>query len=336
MPQRAKGPRLYQRKDTEIWIIRDTGRGDRSTGTRDRSEAEKQLAVYLAEKDRRPGGPASPEEMTIAEALLTYATEHAPHVVDPARIGFAIDALTRWWGEKPVSAITRETCRAYGRGRTKAAKRDPVTKEIIEWEPCAIGTVRKELGVLAAAVKYCTDEGRLLWAAYRAPESKHIAKFILLALYTGTRKSAILGLRFAPHPSGGHIDTQMGLMYRRSITQTETKKKAPPATLPPGLLAHLKRWERAGSRFVVAYDGQGVSSIKTAWRKVAHRAGLEDVTPHTLRHTAITWACQTGRADMWELGGYFGVSPETMNNVYAHHHPDYQQNAVAALGGRKL
>ena len=125
-------------------------------------------------------------------------------------------------------------------------------------------------------------------------------------------------------------------LYRRAGNEVETKKRTPPITLSPRLLAHLRRWEKEAGRFVVSFDGQGVSSIKTAWASVVRRAGLEDVTPHTLRHTAITWACQTGKADMWELGGYFGVSPETMHKVYAHHHPDYQQNAVAALGGRKL
>ena len=48
----AKGPRLYRRRDNGIWIIRDTVRGDRSTGTRDRREAERALALHLARSQR--------------------------------------------------------------------------------------------------------------------------------------------------------------------------------------------------------------------------------------------------------------------------------------------
>lgn len=301
--------------------------------------------------------------MSIAEALNTYGEEHAPNVRDPARIGYAIEALVNWWGDRPVSTITRETCRAYGRDRRKVSQRHPETGEPLEYQQCAPGTIRKELGVLSAALAYCRDEGRLLtppkvhlperpaprerwltrqeaarmlWAAYRHPETKHIARFILVAIYTGTRKTAILKLRFMPNLSGGYVDTASARLYRRPAGQIETKKKTPPIPIAPRLSAHLRRWERQGARHVVSFEGQGVSSIKTAWASVVRRSGLQDVTPHTLRHTAITWACQSGMAELWELSGYFGLSMETMNKIYAHHHPDYQQNAVAAVGGRKL
>jgi len=365
MPQQAKGPRLYRRKDTGIYIIRDTGRGERSTGTRDRRQAEAALAQYLADRDR-PSGPATPDEITVAEVLSIYASEHAPTVVDPARIAYAIEPLVRFWGDLPVSAIKRETCRAYGRQRRKVTKRDPKTKEVLETAPVSVGTIRKELGTLAAGVGYCASEGylvnpptvhlptkpqpkdrwltrgeaaRLLWAAWRNPEAKHIARFILIGLYTGTRKTAILRLRFMPNTTGGHVDTLNGQMYRRGSAQLETKKRQPPIRIAPRLLAHLRRWESRQDRWVIEFRGQGVGSIKTAWATAVRDAGLSNtgVTPHTLRHTAITWTMQAG-GDIYEAAGYFGVSIETMFKVYAHHHPDHQSDAVAAVGrgGRKL
>ena len=366
MPQQAKGPRLYRRKDTGIYIIRDTGRGEHSTGTRERGEAEKVLAQYLAERNR-PSGPATADQLTIARVLTIYAEEHAPHVHDPARIAYAITPLVRHFGDLPLSAITRETCRGYARGRFKATKSNPETGETLEISPIAAGTIRKELGVLAAAVNYCKEEGyvlnppkvhlppkpghkdrwltrseaaRLLWAAWRNPASKHLASFILIGLYTGTRKTAILRLRFMPNLSGGHVDTSHGLMYRKSAAQAATNKRQPPVKIAPRLLAHLRCGERKGKgRHVVEFDGQGVGSIKTAWATAVRAAGLRGtgLVPHTLRHTAITWAMQAG-GDIYEASGYFGVSMETMFKVYAHHHPDYQKNAVAAIGrgGRKL
>ncbi len=57
------------------------------------------------------------------------------------------------------------------------------------------------------------------------------------------------------------------------------------------------------------------------------------MTPHTLKHTAITWALQRG-ATMWDVAGYFGTSIETIERVYAHHAPDHMKSAVDAMNRR--
>lgn len=343
MPQHAKGPRLYRRKDTGVYIIRDTGRGEKSTGTRNLREAEAALSRYIAERDR-PSGPATPEGMTVAEALCIYGEEHAPHVSDPKRIAYGISALVPFWGDLPISAITGETCRRYGITRDRAT-----------------GTIRKELGILQAALNHCAREGyllnpplvamprkpeakdrwltrseaaKLVWAAWRNPKAKHLARFILVALYTGTRKTAILKMRYLPNTEGGWVDTKTGIMTRRGEGQAETKKRTPTARLPRQLLAHLRRWEANGARYVVEIDGQRVGSIKTAWATAIKEAQIDPATPHSLRHSAITWAMQRG-ARPADVCGYFGVSIDTLQRVYWHHHPDYQQSAVEAME-RKL
>jgi integrase len=64
-------------------------------------------------------------------------------------------------------------------------------------------------------------------------------------------------------------------------------------------------------------------------------AGLdEDVVRHTLRHTAATWLIQNG-TDMWEAAGWLGMTAEQLEENHGHHHPDFQQEAVQAFGGRK-
>lgn len=339
MPQHAKGPRLYRRKDTGIYIIRDTGRGDQSTGVRDRQGAEAALGRYLAERDR-PRGPATPDQMTVAEALVIYGRERAPKVKDPQRIAYAIEALVPFWGELPVSAIRDTTVGRY----TVARDRAP-------------GTIRKELGVLKAALRYCADKGylvnppgvelppkpeakdrwltrsefaRLLRAAWRNPKAKHLARFMLVALYTGTRKTVVLNLRYMPSATGGWVDTGSGILHRRGSGQAETRKRTPKARIPRQLLGHLRRWEKNGARYVVEIDGNRVGSIKTAWKTATNTAGFDNVTPHTLRHTAITWAMQRG-AKPADVCSYFGVSLETLQRVYWHHHPDFQESAVQAM-----
>ncbi len=277
--------------------------------------------------------------------LAIYAEGHAPHVKDPARIGYAIDALDRFWGDLPVSAVRGETCRRYAKIRDVSD-----------------GTVRRELTTLRAALNYCHEEGvllsvpavtmperppsrqrwltrqeaaRLIRAARSLPRGKHLADFILCGLYTGSRKAAILGLHIdTPSLSGGHIDTVQGVLYRRAMGEAETAKRKPPAPLPSRYLAHVRRQAANGRRYVVEYQRGRVADIKTAWAAACDIAGLNDVTPHTLRHTAITWALQRG-AKIWHVAGFFGASIETIERTYGHHAPDYMDSAVDALNRRK-
>jgi hypothetical protein len=43
-----------------------------------------------------------------------------------------------------------------------------------------------------------------------------------------------------------------------------------------------------------------------------------------------------GGADLWETAGYLGMTVETLEQIYGHHHPDHQAGAAAAIAGRKL
>src|SRR5262249_4297199 len=95
------------------------------------------------------------------------------------------------------------------------------------------------------------------------------------------------------------------------------------------LLAHLHRWHRMdaelGVPHVCHYQGSKVTKLRRSWVTARKAAGLsEDVIPHTLRHTAATWLMQ-GACDMWEAAGYLGMTVETLEEVYGHHHPDHQK-----------
>ncbi len=355
MPERAKGPRLYWHKSRGKWVIRDTGRSEVATGTSDRGEAEKRLAEYIAARDRPTVGPRDAAAVLISEVLSLYVSEHAVTTKDPDRILYAVEALLPFWGKLTVSAVKAETCRRYGRSRV-TTKGMPMGKT----RPIGSATIRRELGTLRAAIGYCHAEGyiltappvtlpekppakdrwmtrdeaaKLLWAAWRSKRAKHLAHFILIGLYTGTRKDAILRLHFGPNTIGGWIDTRNGLLYRRGEGERQSKKRQPPARLPDRLLAHARRWKEMGARFPVEYQGGRCGDIKTGWVAIADEAGMPGVTPHTLRHTAITWSMQRG-ASIWDAAGFFGASVETIEGTYGHHHPDHQESARRAMDQR--
>ncbi|MBL3607529.1 tyrosine-type recombinase/integrase [Rhodovulum sulfidophilum] len=351
MPRPSKGARLYQRKDTGQWVIID-GTKQRRTGTTDRREAEAIFAGYIIDRGR-PTGPSEPDQMMIADVLDIYGRERAPSTADPERIANAIMPLLDFWGELPVSSITGGSCRRYGADRR-------IYRGTPRERPAGLGTVRRELGCLAAALRYCAGEGyltrapevklpekraprdrwltraeaaRLLRAARSHPKSRHLAPFILVALHTGTRKEAILALRFAPHTAGGWIDTERGVLYRKAEDMRETKKRRPPVRMPQKLLAHARRWKR-NRTWVVEYEGARVGSIKTAWRRAIRDADLPEVTPHTLKHTAVTWAMHKG-VPLADAAGFFGTTVATLESVYLHHHPSFQEATAKALDGWK-
>lgn len=174
-------------------------------------------------------------------------------------------------------------------------------------------------------------------------DGQHLTRFILVGLYTGTRKGATLALHLeGPCTDNGWTDLDRGILYRKGLRQKQTKKRQTPARIPPALLSNLRRWHARGDRYVVQTDkGRRVSDIKKGWNRAKALAGvmaaehgiaidLSDCTPHVLRHTCATWAMQGG-ADKWGTAGFLGMSVETLDGTYGHHHPDFQSSAVQAI-----
>jgi len=187
-----------------------------------------------------------------------------------------------------------------------------------------------------------SEAANLILAAWRYRETQlgrstdrrsrqHIARFILVALYTGSRAGAVCGAALEPTEGRGWIDLSRGVFYRRPAGKRETKKRQPPVPLPPSLLAHLRRWKRQGQRFAVEWNGKPVTSIRKAFAAAVADAELPGkVTPHVLRHTAATWLMQAG-VDLWEAAGFLGMTIEMLAERYGHHHPDHLSGARRAF-----
>ncbi len=362
MPARGRGPRLYLRRarndgsgsHAAIWIIKD-GRYQRSTGcaAHDLVGAERALSVYLADKHTQAARSVSrdPDQVPIADVLAIYVRDVVPGHSRPKETKGRIKALDSFFGDKMLSYVNGETCRAYAKQRST----DAAARRELEDLRAAINHHRRE-GLCNKVVEVRlpperpprerwltrSEAARLIWAAWRYREvqkgkptdrrsRQHIARFILVALYTGTRASAVCGAALQPTPGHGWIDLDRGMFYRRPPGQHETNKRQPPVPLPDQLLAHLRRWKRRGQRFAVEWLGDWVQSIDKAFTNVVADAGLgDDVTPHVLRHTAATWLMQAG-TDLWEAAGYLGMTVEMLTQRYGHHHPDHLSGARKAF-----
>lgn len=340
MPRRRLPPRLYQRSDG-VWVIRD---GKRSRGTGSRSpcgseapgDARRALAEYLDTADREaPTGPRQPDQITVDEILALYADHVADTVRSPQTLAYSIKALLPFWAEMTCDAVKGSTCRKYAKERDAAPS-----------------TTRRELGVLQAALNLAHREGALIHpiAVTLPPASPprdrwltreevrkllrasppHLRRFIIVAVLTGTRTSAVLDLRWTPSLTSGWVDLDRGVVHRGPGT---ANKRRGSVRATRALHRLLVRWSKQGGSHVVMHRGQPIRSVKTAMREAATRAKIENVTPHALKHTAVTWAFQKGMT-LEDAADYFSTTAAVLERVYRKQSPNYQSRAVEAMERR--
>jgi integrase len=336
MPRRNSGPKLVWLKKRNCYYITwtESGRSRQySTGTQDSGEAQTVFADFMHRR-QRDSGPRDTGQVLVTDVLTDYAEERAPQTKATDRILFALRPLIDYWGGKAVPDVSRQSCEEYFRWRNRSA-----------------GTVRRELGVLRAAINHAFAERRitypvvvhlpqkteskdrwltkheaalLLRASLRLNRARlHLPLFIVIALHTGQRKEAVLSLRWS------QIDLDAGLIQWNPEGREQTKKRRPRARIPTKLLPHLRRARLRGSDigYVIHRDGKRLGDIKKSFALACKNASLENVTPHTLRHTRATWGMQAG-AMSWQLAGFLGMTDATLNRVYGHHHPEYQMEAA--------
>lgn len=360
MPRKNSGPHLVWLKKRKKYYISYTEKGRSrlvSTGAGDRGRAQAALAEFLATRstaaDPAAGRLRGPAELTVEQALVWYALEHAPDVRATKAIGVAIEHLSAWWGTRTVADVTRATVSAYRRHRESTGRGRGLTRE----QPAAgvaPATVDRELVVMRAALRWAHAVGRLtmvpkieagterpprdrwltvseaaqlLWTARRSPP--HILLFAALALYTGARHTAIVELTW------DRVDLQAGMIRYLPTGRSQTAKQRPTVPIPRPLLILLRKVRKtAANPFVITWRGRPVESCRTGFRTVAARAGLAGVTPHVLRHTAGTWMAQRG-VDTWQISGFLGHTEARTTALYKHHSPEYLDQARAAMEGRR-
>lgn len=354
MPRPNTGPRLkwIERRQSYyiVWYEQGAQRL-RATGFVDRRQAETALAAFIGLSHRKPDAPREPGAILISDVLSIYGEGHAPKAADPARIGYAIDALLPFWGGLTVADVTEAQCERYANQRGRAP-----------------ATVRRELTTMRAAINYAVrtqhlaravpvklpdkPQGRDRWLTHseaarllnasrtgRADVRLYLPLFVLIALYTGARKEAILSLRWS------QVDLERGRINFAQPGARRTTKGRALLPIPRRLMTFLRLAKKRGDGFVIHDKGNQVIDIGGGWNGdpdsrgqgsfggACKRAGLAGVTPHTLRHTRGTWLAHAG-VDLWKIAGWLGQSLATTTELYAHHHPDFMEDARDAADRR--
>ena len=292
-----------------------------------RKEAESE-AIAVVRREVIAGS-----DRTIATLWELYRTEKQGRRV-------AVAMKSEWavigphFGHLTHNQIDTAVCRAYVRAQRKASRGD--------------GTIWTELGHLRTVLEWAR-KGQLIpyapaierpskpppkdrWlndAELEALLSANCAHHILVAMHlmlgTAARHEAAVELTW------DRVDFARKQIDLRVRADGPRKGRAvvPMNDTLAAVLFDAK--QKAMSDYVIEWAGKPVKRIKTGFYAAAAKAGLKDVSPHTLRHTAGVRMAAAG-VPMQKISQYMGhTSTAVTERVYARFAPDHLRDAARAL-----
>lgn len=334
---------LKRRHGSPNWYLRGTVRGisvDESTSTGDRKAAEEVRAVREAELLKRSvhGDSAT---RTFAEAALSY--------MEAGGEGVHLAPILKVIGTKPLAAIGQAEIDALAK-RLKPKGAPSTVNRHIHTPVAAVlhHAARKRWCEKPVIARPKEPRGRIRWVTHDEADrmiqaaAPHLRPLVVFLFSTGARISEALYLdwrnvdlerahvefidtkngeaRGVPlHPRAvaalSTLPHRQGAVFRRSLPRQTASGKMTPLGEPYE--------EREG----------GGGQIKTAWRGMLKRAGIEDFSPHDCRHTWATWHYRANRdlTALMELGGWKSAA---MVMRYAHVNTSHLAGSIGEIWGK--
>jgi len=267
-----------------------------------------------------------------------------------------IERLIKFWGGKTVYQINEKTIYEYQKkaraGKPLAAS--TTLRELAELKSIINYGIQKGLCELRGHIVdwelppppeprmtfYTRSEiAKLVWTAYRRKNmamgkpgigihtSKHIARFLLIAVKTGTRAERIEQASFKNHADRPWIDLENGIFYRAGVAnKSPVNKRADPVRIPDDLLSHLRRWAKEGDD--VIKSTRGVGSTRKGFFNLKHEVLSNErakvVNRHTCKHTCASWLMQK-RVPLSIIASYLSTTEEVILRHYGHFSPDFHK-----------
>jgi integrase len=210
------------------------------------------------------------------------------------------------------------------------------------------GTINKDLEVLRAALRFWQREGHVAEVPHvrllKKPQPRqrfltpeevellldhcvedHLYLFVMLCLHTLQRPGAILELTCE------QVDLKSGRIDFNTPGRSQTTKRRPVVPITSTLRPLLERaMAQSVTGYVVEYLAAPVFSLRRSFKTACANAGLNDVSPYTLRHTGATLLAAAG-VPLWQISGMLGHSLSKTTEIYAKHAPGFLGDAADAL-----
>lgn len=325
-----------------------------------RQEAKRILAAATQGHDPSGARQAKRHEMSVADLIDQFAARGSDHLKPRnrkwmlARLGHHVVPLL---GRKKISDVcvtdVEQMWRDVRDGKTaKDVKAGPRARVIVKGGIGAATRAVRDLSAVftfairqewvtanpCAPVKTPADKRRTryltmdeigrLGQALDALEiegasPKAVAIMRLWAL-TGCRRDEIAGLKWAD------IDFKHGCLR---LAESKTGHSVRPLALAAVLLLEgLPRDAASPFVFPSEHGRTFYQGTKRFWAKVVARAGLDSVTPHTLRHTLGSTAVSTGET-LAMTGALLGHATPQATSIYAHMQQDPARRAADRVVG---
>ena len=339
-PRRNKPhPKLVKRANTAYWNIRyydENGkRKFHSTTTTDEKIALGELAdfIKLEEQGRLSVAPSVQEAVDFYVSVKKQAGLPANILKTPKVIEYFKDV--------PANIISKEMCREYIAWRT--AQFSVVRKN----EKIKLSTAGRELRLLGAAInlaaseKFCPygsvfdtveipegDKPHLTKEQARmildACPTFHLKLFILIALTSGHRMSAILDLQWN-RVVGGSMN------FIDPAKRKTKKRRGIVPILPDSELSEYLGQARLAAQtdYVIEFKDAPVTNVRKGIQQAGKRVGIDFLNPHILKHTACVWMAQAG-VPIADIAQTTATSIRTIEKNYLHFTPDRGLRAVSA------
>src|SRR5262245_13620983 len=105
----------------------------------------------------------------------------------------------------------------------------------------------------------------------------HVARQLLIGVYTGTRPGTILQTQMVAVAASAWFDLDADVLHRRGINASRSNRRQPLARIHARLLPPLMRWRRSdlerGITSVIQYQGSLVINLRNSWESIARAAG---------------------------------------------------------------
>jgi integrase len=173
-----------------------------------------------------------------------------------------------------------------------------------------------ELATLGDVLRQCE---------YERVESPSVIVAIRLLIFTGCRRNEVLQLQWK------WIDFENGKI---DFPDSKTGKKS--VYLNPPAVELLKATEQIDGNPYVCFGRDGIKhlvNIQKAWSRIRHRAGLNDVRIHDLRHSFASVGA-AGGLSLLMIGKLLGHKEQGTTEKYAHLIGDPMKEANAMIGNR--
>lgn len=267
-------------------------------------------------------------DMTVREGLEQYQRTISILKKGYAQETYRISQLLRWAdADLPMREITSPHVARYRDSRLQQVSRNTS-------KPISAATVRLEMSLLSNLF----DIGCIEWGACDANPVKQVRKpksppgrdrrltvredrqilryckhhpttelysIVVLALESAMRQGEILRLEWE------HINLKVGIAHLPE-TKNGTKRDVP---LSIRARAALTRLEVKSRGRVFSYTSNG---LKSAWRIMTQRLGIEDLHFHDLRHEACSRLTELDRLDIMEIAAITGHKSLAMLKRYTH------------------